>query len=430
MPVDPRIRLRPCWRCAENCARCFVARCFTAGDWRKVANDSCRGMRRKAKGADALERTDVLGKRIITTRWQHSVTIRLENATAALEVMSRFAADPKWLIYLPPTMSPSATTNQPGLLEHPAEAFGYFRSQGVPQVICEEKHMGSRAVVIVCRDEDAARRRFGVTEGDVGIVYTRTGRRFFNAAELERQFLDRIRAALTASGFWDDFRTTWGCLDCELLPWSAKAQELLRSQYAAVGAAGLHICRGCATGAWVPSDRWPCASLRWASKRWTASCATSRCGACTNAFSACWRWKANPWIHDCKCGGRRRASDRPIQPRLRSEGCKSPLRSSLTCEGEEFALVEFHEFGVKSRSVQKWHAACSFFAFPWKSKTRGAGLRESCTWDSPNTNENGTSSAPLNRPASRRQSPGGPSSCRSTMLPGCTTTSGWKWTAS
>lgn len=71
-----------------------------------------------------------------------------------------------------------------------------------------------------------------------GIVYTRTGRRFFNDAELESTFLDRLRAAMTASGFWDEFQTSWACLDCELMPWSAKAQELLRSQYAAVGSAG------------------------------------------------------------------------------------------------------------------------------------------------------------------------------------------------
>src|SRR5712691_144219 len=31
-------------------------------------------------------------------------------------------------------------------------------------------------------------------------------------------------------------KTDWLCLDCELMPWSAKAQELLRQQYAAVGA--------------------------------------------------------------------------------------------------------------------------------------------------------------------------------------------------
>lgn len=187
---------------------------------------------------DILDAEDVLGKRIISTRLQHNMTIREENATAALEVMSRFAGNPKWLIYLPPTMSPCETSNEPGLLEHPAEAFSYFRSQGVPQVVCEEKHMGSRAVVVVCRDEVAARERFGVSEGEAGIVCTRTGRRFFIESEMETQFLARLRAAMTASGFWEQFQTSWACLDCELMPWSAKAQELLRSQYAAVGSAG------------------------------------------------------------------------------------------------------------------------------------------------------------------------------------------------
>ncbi len=152
--------------------------------------------------------------------------------------MSRFAADPKWLIYLPPTMSPCETSGEPGLLEHPAEAFAYYRSQGAPKVVCEEKHMGSRAVVVVCRDEQAARERFGVVDGEAGVVTTRTGRRFFNEPGLERQFLDRLRAALAAADFWTALETTWACLDCELMPWSAKAQELLRNQYAAVGAAG------------------------------------------------------------------------------------------------------------------------------------------------------------------------------------------------
>ncbi|HEY7326233.1 MAG TPA: polynucleotide kinase-phosphatase [Gemmataceae bacterium] len=187
---------------------------------------------------DVLDADDVLGKRIITTRLRGSVTIREANATAALEVMSRFAANPKWLIYLPPTMSPCETSSEPGLLEHPAEAFSYYRSQGAPQVICEEKHMGSRAVVIVCQDEQAARERFGVTEGEVGIVYTRTGRRFFNEPTLEAQFLDRVRSAVTAANVWVALETKWVCLDCELMPWSAKAQELLKTQYAAVGAAG------------------------------------------------------------------------------------------------------------------------------------------------------------------------------------------------
>jgi protein phosphatase len=185
-----------------------------------------------------LDAEDVLGKRIISTRLRGNVTIREENAAAALEVMSRFAADPRWLIYLPPTMSPSETSAEPGLLEHPAEAFSYYRARGVPRVVCEEKHMGSRAVVIACRDAEAARRRFGVDSGEPGVVYTRTGRRFFPDPGLERAVLDRVRAALDSSDFWDLLETDWACLDCELMPWSAKAQDLLRTQYAAVGSAG------------------------------------------------------------------------------------------------------------------------------------------------------------------------------------------------
>ncbi len=187
---------------------------------------------------EVLDAEDVLGKRIIPTRLRGTVTIREENAAAALEVMSRFAADPRWLIYLPPTMSPCETSGEPGLLEHPAEAFAHYRDAGVPRVICEEKHMGSRAVVIACRDESSARERFGVTTGELGIVATRTGRRFFNDPDLERRFLDRVRAALTVADLWGRLETGWACIDCELMPWSAKAQDLLRTQYAAVGAAG------------------------------------------------------------------------------------------------------------------------------------------------------------------------------------------------
>jgi protein phosphatase len=186
---------------------------------------------------DVLDLDDVVGKRIVTTRLTTSVTVREENAIAALEVVSRFAANPKWLIYLPPTMSPSETTREPGLLEHPREAFTYFLNQGVGQVVCQEKHMGSRAVVVVCRDDAAARKRFGVVGGEAGIVYTRTGRRFFEDRAVEQTLLQTVRDAATAAGWWETFKSDWFCLDCELMPWSAKAQDLLKHQYAAVGSA-------------------------------------------------------------------------------------------------------------------------------------------------------------------------------------------------
>ena len=178
---------------------------------------------------------DVLGKRIIGTRLHHNVTIREENTINALEVISRFAVDPKWLIYLPPTMSPTETTNSPGLLEHPAEGFAYYRKQGVSNVVWEEKHMGSRAVVIVCRDPETAKRRFGVADDTLGICYTRTGRRFFEDTAVETELLKRVKAAIDKADYWEILNTDWICLDCELMPWSVKAQELLRQQYAPVG---------------------------------------------------------------------------------------------------------------------------------------------------------------------------------------------------
>ncbi len=188
---------------------------------------------------DVLDVEDVLGKRFIDTRLQRAITVREENAIAALEVMSRFAVDPRWLVYLPPTMSPTATSKTPGLLEHPMEAFAAYRNDGVGRVMCEEKHMGSRAIAIVCRDDIAADRRFGIAGPGAGAVYTRTGRAFFSDERREVELLARVRSAVEAAGLWDELATDWLALDCELMPWSAKAAELLRTQYAPVGASGV-----------------------------------------------------------------------------------------------------------------------------------------------------------------------------------------------
>lgn len=186
---------------------------------------------------DLLNIDDVIGKRIVQTRLRNNLTIREENSIAALEVMSRFAINPKWLIYLPPTMSPCGTSELPDFLEHPDQAINYYRKRGVDKIVCEEKHMGSRAILVICKDEEVAQKRFGVINEGIGVCYTRTGRNFFNDTEIENEFLDRVNEALTKSGFWEKYNTDWVCLDTELMPWSAKAQSLLKDQYASVGAA-------------------------------------------------------------------------------------------------------------------------------------------------------------------------------------------------
>ncbi|BCM92769.1 bis(5'-nucleosyl)-tetraphosphatase PrpE [asymmetrical] [Abditibacteriota bacterium] len=187
---------------------------------------------------EVLDFADVSGKRILENQWMNRITIGAEQGAAALEVLSRFGTDPRWLIHLPPTMSPTATAPaELGLLEHPSTVWSYFRENGINTVVCEEKHMGSRAVAVVCRDEKAALRRFGIV-GESGAIWTRTGRRFFDDLSMEGEVLERLRSAMTRLGWWEEFNSDWFCLDAELMPWSAKAQELITRQYAPVADAG------------------------------------------------------------------------------------------------------------------------------------------------------------------------------------------------
>jgi protein phosphatase len=191
-----------------------------------------------------LDLDDVIGKRVIETKLMGRLTIRAEHAAAALEVMSRFAVDPRWLIYLPPTMSPCETAKAPGYLEYPTESFGYYRHAGVPRVICEEKHMGSRATLILCRDENVGEKRFGLKR--LGVCYTRTGRPFFEPESFEKQILERLADSLSRAGIWEkmqkatsqEWQTDWLALDCEILPWNLKAQSLLAEQYLPTAEAG------------------------------------------------------------------------------------------------------------------------------------------------------------------------------------------------
>ena len=193
-----------------------------------------------------LDIEDVSGKRVITTSLLRHVRIDADNAAAALEVISRFCVDPRWLIYLPPTMSPSETSKREGLLEHPEDAFTYFERARVGAVVAEEKHMGSRAVLVLARDQEAARRRFGTEDGRVGRIYTRTGRPFFADDGLEHALIGRLANALSKADFWDKLETEWASIDAELMPWSAKAQSLIADQYEPVGISGVAATRAAA----------------------------------------------------------------------------------------------------------------------------------------------------------------------------------------
>jgi protein phosphatase len=197
------------------------------------------GRTAQAHADDMLDFADVSGRRWIDTRLMRRIVVAEENAAAALEAMSRFAMAPQWLIHLPPTMSPVETSPREGWLERPEEAFEYFRNRGVETIVLEEKHMGSRALVVLCQDAGVARARFGTTGKEAGAIWTRTGRPFFSDPAMGEQALARVCAAAEASGLWDALKTKWALFDCEIMPWSAKASSLIEGQYAPVAAAAL-----------------------------------------------------------------------------------------------------------------------------------------------------------------------------------------------
>lgn len=182
--------------------------------------------------ADVLDIEHFTGKRAITTTVQGTVSVPEPNAQAALEAMSRFGIDPHFLVYLPPTMAPADACKSGNELEHPREALYYYRDEGIAKVICEEKHAGTRAVLVVCKDENTAMRRFGASWGDVGAIYTRSGRPFFEDKAVERETLTRLRAALDRADVWKTLETSWVCLDAEIVPASVRITAPKRAQHA------------------------------------------------------------------------------------------------------------------------------------------------------------------------------------------------------
>jgi protein phosphatase len=190
----------------------------------------------QARADEVLDIKDVSGRRWVDTELKGRIVVAEENASAALEVMSRFALAPQWLAYLPPTMSPSETSEREGWLERPEEAFAHFRERGVSEVVCEEKHMGSRGVIALCRSAEAAKARFGAAGEETGAIWTRTGRAFFSDRAMTEGLLARLRTMVDCTGLWEELRTGWLILDAEIMPWSAKAGSLIEGQYLPVAA--------------------------------------------------------------------------------------------------------------------------------------------------------------------------------------------------
>jgi len=131
-------------------------------------------------------------------------------------------------------MSPPRAARIGQYLEHPREAFSYYAQHGVHRVVCEEKHMGSRAISLVLREPHCPPFESVAAHG---VVYSRTGRPLFNS-DLQAQFTQQLAAAVSELGWWETFNTDWFLLDAEILPWSFNARGLIRREFAPMAAAG------------------------------------------------------------------------------------------------------------------------------------------------------------------------------------------------
>lgn len=226
-------------RWPERELRSVPARAQYVAPHRPIATAASSDVRPTLDARDRLDLTAIIGGIHIESEVVRTVSVQPSLVASAIEHVSRFCVDPRWLLYVPPTMAPVETSTVEGYLERPEEALRYYESQGVAEVVFEEKHMGSRAVVLVCKDQGAMARRFGHSNAHGGVIVTRNGRAFFNDERVEADLILRTQKAIADAGLWDELASDWVLLDCELLPWNEKAKELLRLQYAPAGSAGL-----------------------------------------------------------------------------------------------------------------------------------------------------------------------------------------------
>lgn len=188
-------------------------------------------------GVRLPDAASLLAKRQVETRFSRPVAVDAERAAAAFEMLARHCADPRWLAFVPPTTAAVEASAIEGWLERPEEAFAHYAAAGIDHVCVQEKHMGSRAVVVACRDAAAAARRFA-DDGRLGAVTTKSGQSFFSSFDEEAVAIRRVREAIGRAHLWEALSTDWIVLDGEMMPWSAKAGSLIRGTFAAAGSAG------------------------------------------------------------------------------------------------------------------------------------------------------------------------------------------------
>jgi hypothetical protein len=150
----------------------------------------------------------------------------------ALDLVSTRTVSLEELFYVAPTMSPTPKVSKlDNFLEHPNEAFEYFIENDIKKVVAQKKHMGSRALITLFKNEEIGKKY--INKNKKGFILSRNNIRFFNI-EQEKQYVDRLVEDLTKHNFFEKYDTDLLILDCEILPWNLKANSLITNQYGLV----------------------------------------------------------------------------------------------------------------------------------------------------------------------------------------------------
>lgn len=162
----------------------------------------------------------------LKTRWTDAWTPRSQDVSAALEQLSDSSVDPRWLIYIPPSIAICSPSQRAGLLEHPSDVLQFYRSAGLP-VVMEEMHFGVRAVFIIGRTDAACDARFGVAAP--GMIYDGQGKAFFEP-RLQEPAILLARETLERAGAFERLGAELLIFEALVQPWSLKRQEYMARQ--------------------------------------------------------------------------------------------------------------------------------------------------------------------------------------------------------
>lgn len=179
---------------------------------------------------EPLDINDLLGKRFLQTRYDVDVRLSEAQAIAGLPGASRLAAQPGWVVYLPPQELPiERLCTRTDFKARLQSAVLYHQQQGVKRLAWSHIPLGSRAVAVLCASPQVAEHRFGAEPGVQGLLYDQAGRSPAQLSSTAQQHLiGALTQAFDQAELWQALESDWVALELTLYaPQQVEAQRTL-----------------------------------------------------------------------------------------------------------------------------------------------------------------------------------------------------------